>query len=531
MVEPLTKVLAENDDSDPVLRHAAVMGLSAARPSDVLAAAIGHSSAAVRRAAVAALRRMQSPLISGFLTDESVLVAEEAARAIHDVPLENCMADLAAQIERFPQSISFTHRALNAAYRLGSDEFAQRILRVALDMRFDAMLRKEALIMLSKWSAPLPRDRVLGMWRPIPARDGAPAARALAQHFSDILESGDESLIAMSLDAVAALTIAEASKPIEELLNEKTRPAQLRARAMMTLKSLRPDNLRTLAESGVNDDSPDVRIAARDAFVAVDPVSASNCVLRGVESKDMRERQAAIGLLPKLPMSVAEPSIVDLINELERGEVPADSRLEIVECAQLLGKSSQAIRDLIAKHAASAGGDPAAAFRECLEGGDADKGKTIFFERVQVNCVRCHRIGDRGGAVGPDLSEIGGKKDRQYLLESLIDPNRTIAEKFETVVILTDQGKTISGILQAETGDFIRLTTADGNLIVINKVSIDERRRGKSAMPDDVSTHMSPRDVRDLVEFLARQKPTKPDSSNEPARPADNTKVDAKSDK
>ena len=73
--------------------------------------------------------------------------------------------------------------------------------------------------------------------------------------------------------------------------------------------------------------------------------------------------------------------------------------------------------------------------------------RQIDFQSASASLLflRRHRIGDQGGAVGPDLSEIGAKKDRPYLLESIVDPNRTIAENFETVVILDDLGKTISG--------------------------------------------------------------------------------------
>jgi len=51
----------------------------------------------------------------------------------------------------------------------------------------------------------------------------------------------------------------------------------------------------------------------------------------------------------------------------------------------------------------------------------------------------------------------------------------------------------------------LRLVTAEGKLIVLEKGKIEARKRGQSAMPTDLLKHLSKRDVRDLVEFLVRQ--------------------------
>ncbi len=519
MIQPLVKVLEENNNNDPVLRHAAIMGLSAADHLNVTNATLHHPSVAVRRAAIVALRRKKSPLTAKFLADNDVLVAEEAARAIHDVPIEECMSDLASRFEQFPQSIAFTHRALNANYRIGNEVAAQRMVAISTDARFDALLRTEALEMLSCWSAPSSRDRVLGMWRPIAARDGGPAAKALADQLAKILATGDERLTDVALQSVGALRIVSAAKVVEELLVDKSKSNTLRARAMSTLCSLNPSNLGPIAEQALGDDACEVRIAARKAYVVAEPLLAGKLVFEALTSTDLRERQSANGLIADLPQPTAERLASAQLDRLLRGEISSDTRLDVVESAKHFVSNNSEIAAKLVEYERAAGTDSAAAFRDCLEGGDAENGKSLFFQRLDVSCLRCHRIGDQGGAVGPDLSEIGAKKERQYLLEAIVDPNKAIAEKFETVVIINDLGKTLSGILQAETDDFLRLTTAEGNLITIDKNSIDERRNGKSAMPDDVAKHLTPKDVRDLVEFLASQAPPKKidfDDSKEP---------------
>jgi mono/diheme cytochrome c family protein len=68
-----------------------------------------------------------------------------------------------------------------------------------------------------------------------------------------------------------------------------------------------------------------------------------------------------------------------------------------------------------------------------LFGGDAARGETLFQEHPAAQCIRCHALeGGDGSSVGPNLSGIGERKDRAYLLEALLAPGKTLAEGFET---------------------------------------------------------------------------------------------------
>ena len=72
--------------------------------------------------------------------------------------------------------------------------------------------------------------------------------------------------------------------------------------------------------------------------------------------------------------------------------------------------------------------DPVSLYREAMVGGDAEAGRKIFFEKSEVSCLRCHKVNGVGGEVGPDLTGIGKKQQRAYLLESIVDPNKQIAK-------------------------------------------------------------------------------------------------------
>jgi quinoprotein glucose dehydrogenase len=108
-----------------------------------------------------------------------------------------------------------------------------------------------------------------------------------------------------------------------------------------------------------------------------------------------------------------------------------------------------------------------------------------------------------GGEVGPDLSDAGKKQTREYLLEAVVHPSRQIAKGYDTTVLVLASGQLRSGILKAEDRERVQLLTAEGTLLTVPTAEIEERLRGKSAMPDDLVRHLTKADVRDLVEFLS----------------------------
>ena len=117
--------------------------------------------------------------------------------------------------------------------------------------------------------------------------------------------------------------------------------------------------------------------------------------------------------------------------------------------------------------------------------------------------MRCHKVKGEGGEVGPELAGIGGKQTREYLLESIVDPNKQIAQGYESVVLTLANGTMVSGVVKGEDAKEVRLLTVDGKVVAVPKAKIDERQRGRSAMPEDSVRHLTKRELRDVVEFLA----------------------------
>jgi quinoprotein glucose dehydrogenase len=175
-------------------------------------------------------------------------------------------------------------------------------------------------------------------------------------------------------------------------------------------------------------------------------------------------------------------------------------------------RPSREVHAKLAKYEASKPkNDPLSPYRESLVGGNAGRGRQVFLTKAEVSCLRCHKytmFGGRslGGEVGPDLTGIGSRQNREYLLESIVCPDQKIAQGFESVVLATSDGKVVTGVLRGEDAKEIRLMTAEGETINVPKAEVEDRKRGPSAMPADLVSKMSKSEIRDLIEFLARLK-------------------------
>jgi quinoprotein glucose dehydrogenase len=214
------------------------------------------------------------------------------------------------------------------------------------------------------------------------------------------------------------------------------------------------------------------------------------------------ERQGALALLAGIDSAQADVLLSQKLSLLIKKLAPPELELDILQAARK--RKAPDLKKALAEYEASRPKDKSvAAYREALVGGDAEAGRAIFFEKSEVSCLRCHKVNGSGGEVGPELAGIGSKQKREYLLESIVDPNKDIAKGFESIVLVLSDGQTKTGILKSEDAKVVRLMTAEGQLIAVPKDQIDERRRGISAMPADLVDKMSRSELRDLVEFLA----------------------------
>lgn len=212
-VEPVLAMLADNADRDPIVRHGGIMALAGIgqreRASETAPiAASRHASASVRLATVVAMRRLRMLEVAGLLNDVDPLVVVEAARAIHDEPIEAALPELELRIGRSTRDDALLRRVLNANFRLGGAEQATAVAEFACSPDAPEAMRLESLQMLSDWGKPSPKDRVLNQWRPLAARPADAAVAAMKVALPRIL-AGSGRVPAEALKVAAKLGITE----------------------------------------------------------------------------------------------------------------------------------------------------------------------------------------------------------------------------------------------------------------------------------------------------------------------------------
>jgi putative heme-binding domain-containing protein len=135
-------------------------------------------------------------------------------------------------------------------------------------------------------------------------------------------------------------------------------------------------------------------------------------------------------------------------------------------------------------------------------GGDAARGKVIFASTA-TRCAVCHKVHGQGGDVGPDLSQIGGKFDRTHLIEATLDPSAEILQGYQTTIVTTRAGRTVTGIAKAETAITLTLVDQEAKQISITLADIESRVTSKvSLMPAGLADSLSPAQFTDLIAYL-----------------------------
>jgi putative heme-binding domain-containing protein len=128
---------------------------------------------------------------------------------------------------------------------------------------------------------------------------------------------------------------------------------------------------------------------------------------------------------------------------------------------------------------------------------NAGSGKQHF----QKLCAQCHRLGNDGTRLGPELTGAG-KHGIRYFLENVIDPDAVIGTDFQATTIETKDGETLSGLLANETPSALTLRSTTGETVV-PKANIKQRTTAeKSLMPEGLLESLSEREQIELLKFL-----------------------------
>jgi putative heme-binding domain-containing protein len=169
------------------------------------------------------------------------------------------------------------------------------------------------------------------------------------------------------------------------------------------------------------------------------------------------------------------------------------------QAESLLGKpeTPPAIRDVLNKFDAA-----------IVLPGDAARGQQVF---VEATCANCHKLGETGRHVGPDLARLADQS-RRYLLQETLDPNRILDHQYLEYTFVSVQGRVLTGMLVDEDDDTVTLADTNGEPHVIARHDIDDcHSSGRSHMPEGLATNLTLPQMADLLAFMVQARNSQAD--------------------
>jgi putative heme-binding domain-containing protein len=137
-----------------------------------------------------------------------------------------------------------------------------------------------------------------------------------------------------------------------------------------------------------------------------------------------------------------------------------------------------------------------------LRSGVAERGR-MAFESGKGACIACHRIGETGRSIGPDLSKIGAIRTGRDLLESIIFPSNTLARDYEAHAIETSDGTSVTGVVRGHSAEGLLVVDASGQEISIpHQKIVSNTTLVTSLMPEGLDVALGENELIDLVSYL-----------------------------
>jgi putative heme-binding domain-containing protein len=136
-----------------------------------------------------------------------------------------------------------------------------------------------------------------------------------------------------------------------------------------------------------------------------------------------------------------------------------------------------------------------------LNGGDVGRGHLIF--NGKAVCITCHKMGYRGGKMGPDLTRIGRVRTERDLLEAIAFPSASFVRGYEPMLLKTKAGEQLNGVILNETATHFQLSLGPALERRVPRNDIVEMKPGPvSLMPAGLDRVLTRQELADLIAFL-----------------------------
>ena len=499
----LISLLDRNNNKDAYIRHAAIMGLTGCALPEQLTNQYQHKSPAVRAAIVATLRRLRHPAIKAFLADPSEWVLKEAISAVHDDrSIPEALPDIADLLTNNKnKSEAVTRRLLSANLRVGQKKNAVRLVNYAIDNSNSSAMRAEALLCLRDWNRRPFVDRVEGRVRELSKRNNELAKLLVEKNLNKLFETANGELLAELIRLCEKLQITLGAGQLLVIAKSDTQDLAARIQAIQSIKKQDPKPILNSLITLAKDNKHSIQVAAINKIAEIEPQNIANILNELWTTLSTQAQQAFIYSIGKNSSSEGDKILNTAFSSLLKGNLSKLLELDVLVAAEK-SKNPNLKKQLKKYEANQSANDSVSPYSSTLFGGDTEKGKHVYENHVAAQCVRCHNAGGKDNQVGPNLTGIGKRTDKNYLLRSLVDPSVDIADGFNVNVIELTNGKSIIGRLKDQTKKIITLISPEGKPQEIAATKIKKITAANTSVMPPMGAILTKHEIRDLIAYL-----------------------------
>ncbi len=359
----------------------------------------------------------------------------------------------------------------------------------------------DALLSLaSRRPVPLQRDVLTGIAEGLKGRRKVARPDAWDTFAKTLSQSDDTALRDRIRELSVVFGDGRALDEVRELALDDKADIESRRAALESLIEARPEDLRAVCERLLK-----VRFLNKTAvrgLALFDDPGIGKALADNYRTFHPSERSAVLDtLVSRVTFAKA------LMDGIAAGKVPRDDvgafrarQVRSLNDPSLNTRLSEAwgeLRDSDADRRALIAGWKTKLTPAALESAGKSRGRAIF-DKV---CASCHTLYGQGKEVGPDLTG-SGREDLDYLLENILDPSAVVTADYRMVVVATDDGRVLNGIVKARNDRTLTLQTQNESITLERKAIEEERPSTASLMPDGLLKDLSDEEVRDLFAYL-----------------------------
>jgi len=246
-------------------------------------------------------------------------------------------------------------------------------------------------------------------------------------------------------------------------------------------------------------DEPGLCIDAIRGYATVENVTAPAVLLARYDAMDWNQQKAVIETLATRKFYAKELLGAVESKRIDRKQIPVHVARSLKE---LLGDDFTRVygelKPIGADREKQLAKYKAMLTPKALAEASASRGRAVY----QKTCANCHLLYDEGGDIGPELTG-SNRANLDYILLNSIDPSFDVPDGYKTVMVVTDDGRLVMGVVAEEDATKLVLKTVEDPRLVIAKEDIEGRKVSeKSMMPDGQLEQMTNKEVIDLIKYL-----------------------------